>query len=212
MTIARALFLAAAAAGLAGLPAQAATNIMPTATVTVTTEGVHGVLRSAVWEAGSTPSDPLAPVDGVRRPETTQWNNGTFWWDAFPGISSVPVTWTVTLDGSYAISRLIIQADNNDSFRVDWWDGSGWQLAYDVPVLPSFGVTTRDSGLFTPIITNSFRVSGVSGDGYFSLAEFEAYGEAVGGAIPEPASWAMLIAGFGLVGAVRRRRRRVVAA
>ena len=28
-----------------------------------------------------------------------------------------------------------------------------------------------------------------------------------GGAVPEPASWAMLIAGFGLVGAVARRRR-----
>jgi len=31
-------------------------------------------------------------------------------------------------------------------------------------------------------------------------------GVATGGAIPEPASWAMLIAGFGLVGAVARRR------
>ncbi|WP_310475831.1 PEPxxWA-CTERM sorting domain-containing protein [Sandarakinorhabdus sp.] len=34
----------------------------------------------------------------------------------------------------------------------------------------------------------------------------------VGGAVPEPASWAMLIAGFGLVGAAARRRRAVVAA
>ncbi|WP_193743232.1 PEPxxWA-CTERM sorting domain-containing protein [Sandarakinorhabdus sp. AAP62] len=32
------------------------------------------------------------------------------------------------------------------------------------------------------------------------------------GAVPEPASWAMLIAGFGLVGAVARRRRVAVAA
>lgn len=32
------------------------------------------------------------------------------------------------------------------------------------------------------------------------------------GAVPEPASWAMLIAGFGLVGAVSRRRQAVVAA
>jgi hypothetical protein len=31
-------------------------------------------------------------------------------------------------------------------------------------------------------------------------------------AVPEPASWAMLIAGFGLVGAAARRRRRLVAA
>lgn len=32
------------------------------------------------------------------------------------------------------------------------------------------------------------------------------------GAVPEPASWAMLIAGFGLVGAAARRRRAVVIA
>jgi hypothetical protein len=31
------------------------------------------------------------------------------------------------------------------------------------------------------------------------------------GAVPEPASWAMLIAGFGLTGAAARRRRRMVA-
>lgn len=30
-------------------------------------------------------------------------------------------------------------------------------------------------------------------------------------AVPEPASWAMLVAGFGLAGAVQRRRRRVAA-
>jgi hypothetical protein len=33
-----------------------------------------------------------------------------------------------------------------------------------------------------------------------------------GGVVPEPSSWAMLIAGFGLVGAVARRRKAVVAA
>nr|WP_303784543.1 PEPxxWA-CTERM sorting domain-containing protein [Sandarakinorhabdus limnophila] len=32
------------------------------------------------------------------------------------------------------------------------------------------------------------------------------------GAIPEPGRWAMLIAGFGLVGAAGRRRRATVAA
>ena len=33
-----------------------------------------------------------------------------------------------------------------------------------------------------------------------------------GGAVPEPASWAMLLAGFGVVGVASRRRRRTVAA
>lgn len=35
---------------------------------------------------------------------------------------------------------------------------------------------------------------------------------AAGGAVPEPASWAMLIAGFGLVGAIQRRRAAALAA
>lgn len=34
----------------------------------------------------------------------------------------------------------------------------------------------------------------------------------VGGMVPEPASWAMLIAGFGLIGATMRRRRSIAAA
>jgi hypothetical protein len=32
-------------------------------------------------------------------------------------------------------------------------------------------------------------------------------GEGEGTGVPEPASWAMLIVGFGLIGAARRRRR-----
>ena len=35
---------------------------------------------------------------------------------------------------------------------------------------------------------------------------------AISGAVPEPASWAMLIAGFGLVGVAARRRKIAVAA
>lgn len=46
--------------------------------------------------------------------------------------------------------------------------------------------------------------SGASGGMKLSITE--------GAAVPEPASWAMLIAGFGLVGAVRRRRTATVVA
>jgi len=56
--------------------------------------------------------------------------------------------------------------------------------------------------------------SGPAYGGYFS----DSYNAAnwsissVGGAVPEPSSWAMLIAGFGLVGAVARRRPAVAGA
>jgi hypothetical protein len=36
-------------------------------------------------------------------------------------------------------------------------------------------------------------------------------GDSAGSAVPEPASWALMISGFGLAGAVLRRRRALVA-
>jgi hypothetical protein len=39
---------------------------------------------------------------------------------------------------------------------------------------------------------------------------FQLYDEAIPGGVPEPASWAMLIAGFGLTGAAMRRRSRAI--
>ena len=57
----------------------------------------------------------------------------------------------------------------------------------------SFGGGPDDAGTVFSITGSGFDVGGT-------------------GAVPEPASWAMLIAGFGLTGAAMRRRRRVTAA
>jgi hypothetical protein len=61
-------------------------------------------------------------------------------------------------------------------------------------------------------MNGGFRVGSV----YFLNNEPSGYEKLLfvdtGGAVPEPASWAMLIAGFGLVGAAARRRRATVAA
>ena len=51
----------------------------------------------------------------------------------------------------------------------------------------------------------------------FASAEYNPYGPALdnvsiaGGAVPEPASWALMIAGFGGVGSLMRRRRALTA-
>ena len=52
------------------------------------------------------------------------------------------------------------------------------------------------------------RLNGTYTDIYFSTPDYEFfYGFTVGvAAIPEPASWAMLLAGLGIAGALRRRR------
>jgi hypothetical protein len=81
-------------------------------------------------------------------------------------------------------------------------------------VLQSFDLTVL-APISTPGGFNAFQFRGIDGTDKFSGIRFggnyillaaTADGGAVGG-VPEPASWAMLIAGFGLVGAAARRRR-----
>ena len=56
----------------------------------------------------------------------------------------------------------------------------------------------------SPVSSGTWNTFGIpSNDGPFALSHLVFFG---GGTVPEPATWAMLIAGFGLVGAVARRR------
>lgn len=70
---------------------------------------------------------------------------------------------------------------------------------------PQFLATNWTGGI------DEIRISSSYGNGYwvgddFTFDTLVPYSGA-GGAVPEPAAWAMMIAGFGLVGAVARRRR-----
>jgi hypothetical protein len=168
----------------------------------ITVNGSHGVLRSTDWVAGSSPSSSVAPVDGVFQPESQQWNNGSFWWDQDPSVNPSPVTWEVLLGGTYTVNRFQVQADDNDSYLLEYWNGTSWLTAYAIPFDCCFGLQTRDSGLIGPITTNRFRFTATGGDNYYSAAEIQAF------AVPEPSTWALLILGFGVIGNGLRRHRR----
>jgi hypothetical protein len=56
------------------------------------------------------------------------------------------------------------------------------------------------------------RTNNPSGDDNIFLAAFRVSGNAVVNAVPEPGTWSMMIAGFGMVGAFMRRRVRKLAA
>jgi hypothetical protein len=57
---------------------------------------------------------------------------------------------------------------------------------------------------------SSLTLTSANGE-FWSGLTFGTSGPATGGVIPEPATWSLLIAGFGLVGAAIRRRRTAVA-
>ncbi len=100
-----------------------------------------------------------------------------------------------------------------------------WTLASDGSVIDSFDIATL-APIVTPGGFNAFMFRGVAYDDGTKI-----YGLRFGGnyllltgtkdgvpptpgpgGIPEPATWAMLILGFGLVGSAARRRRTVVSA
>ena len=79
--------------------------------------------------------------------------------------------------------------------------------------LPTTDTTEFRGFVFnSPITSVSFRSNGTDGGNatVFGTDNWTIYSAAVA-AVPEPASWALLIGGFGAVGAARRRRGRGVA-
>ena len=68
-------------------------------------------------------------------------------------------------------------------------------------------VAIRESTLLYPIIETSHVLTFFANGGPGGLPPFSLLDNVVVSDVPEPSTWAMLIAGFGLVGVAARRRR-----
>lgn len=198
---------AIAAAALAALSsgAFAGTNILPSGWTSLTTLGTVGVLRAgSPWGGSALLAAQSSIVDGLFVPEQTTWNTGSWWWDEDPSVNSSPVVTTIHLNQKYTIDSFTVQADDNDTYRLEYWNGAAWQLAWDVPTLPSFGLVTRSSGPVGSFTTDNLRFTATGGDNYYAVSEIQAFGVA---AVPEPGTYALMLGGLGLVGVLARRRR-----
>jgi PEP-CTERM motif len=195
--------VALGAVALAG-QALAEVNVIPSHWSLIQIDGTFGVLRAgSPWGSPpATASDPLEPVNGVFQPEFQQWNDQSFWWDQDPSVNTEQVDYIINLDQTFTFNRFVVQADDNDTYRLEFWDGAAWQTAWDIPAVPSFGLRTRDSGLVGEITTNALRFTATGGDNYYGVSEIQAF------SVPEPATWTLMISGFGLAGAALRRRQR----
>jgi len=183
--------ITACAALLAAAPAASAQNVALGKPVTATA----GVVNSS--------ADPNRITDGVYEAENTYWQSNDMWWQGTaPSVN-------VYLGGSYTITAFKIQADNNDSYLVefsnDW--GATWASAWELPTqYNGGGMATRTTSLGSEIVANELRFSATGGDELYSISQLEATGTAVV-ATPEPATLGLLALGFiGLTPALRRRR------
>ena len=76
--------------------------------------------------------DPNTVTDGTFVPQNQQWDQGPVWWDS----TVTPGQYlTIDLQGISEIRSLVIQADDNDSYKLYYWDfvTDAWQLVWDVP-------------------------------------------------------------------------------
>jgi hypothetical protein len=146
---------------------------------------------------------------------------------AFPDASSInwgPMSFTVgtTLPLSYfGIGSVSVGAS---SFTIhmacgngcSWVDGSfnGFWLDDAYSVLPAFTSATIGAGT-SYVGFNASRLSFDADTVYVNLESLTANGDIVidiNGSAPEPASWALMITGFGMIGAAQRRRQIALAA
>lgn len=163
-------------------------------------------LNGGGWNQGGWGGGILAPAssvnDGLFKPEGHQWDTDTVWWD---GDMNTGAEIVIDLGSTISIASFVIQADNNDTYRVEYQSGGGsWTTAWSVPMaLNGGGLSTRNVTLDSPILADTLRITAITGDNWYSVSEFQAFGQPV----PEPETYALMLAGLGLTLIAASRKR-----
>ena len=174
---------------------------------TVTLNGTF-FSNSAGWPLG-TNAAPADLVNGVYQPEQQQWNFNSVWWNGNDGPSNNIV---VDLGGLFSITDLKVQADDNDTYRLEYFGtDSLWHDAWDIPAPGGWGLTTSSQNLLTSSLTlnsaitaTELRFTATGGDGLYAVSQIEATGTR---SVPEATSTLVLLGGvMSLLAFVRRVR------
>jgi hypothetical protein len=168
--------------------------------------------------AGTANNDLSLLSDGFVPPDYTDWDAASNVW-----ITDPSTTIRFDFGGAVHVGSMLAAVDNNDDYIFTFYNGA--TQVYQATALASDGfVSVFAGGLETFEGNNNSDVHyyspfdfgsgftatsvvfsvGPNNDNSMGLGEVSFFG----GAVPEPASWAMMVAGFGLAGAAMRRRAR----
>lgn len=166
-------------------------------------------------------SIPLSVVDdGIFTPESTNYGSAvsqSVQWTTIDGLpangTNVPTTLEIDFGGFFSISGAIMQADDNDSYLLQYHDTSNntWLTLWNVPAISEgSGFRTRPNADQTtfqalgPIVTDAVRISAISGDAGLGVSEIQLSGSA----IPEPGTTVLLAMGAAATLSLGQRCRR----
>jgi hypothetical protein len=164
---------------------------------TVTAIGVYGTSQGT-WTYYP-PAMASSLTDGLFVPEQQQWNKDSLWWNGRKNPANEIV---IDLDGWFRIDNFVVQADNNDVYRIDYKNSEGnWLTAHQVNSVASWGLVTRDIDLDASIWTDALRFVATSGDSFHAVTEIQAFGTVD---LPEASPLALILAGLLAIGFARR--------
>jgi hypothetical protein len=121
-------------------------------------------------------------------------------------------TYTVDFGPTNVFSFVLGSLDTYNSLTLRYEGGAsqtyaGGQIINDLSFPSGNQISGETNGVVTYRVTSGARIIGATFTSSGNSFEFDNLASA---AIPEPASWAMMIGGFALLGAAARRRSRVI--
>lgn len=115
----------------------------------------------------------------------------------------------IDLGGKFNLNNFLVQADGNDTYFLQAYSNDKLVSSTQIPLgeNPSLGMNTRTVNASTTMQNvTKLRLQANSGgkDHWYSVSEIQAFGTAA--PVPEPETYAMLLAGLGVVGVALRKR------
>lgn len=203
---------------LASLTA-AAIAVPATAATTVSFAGGSGALPSDVTVFQDFESYAAGTPGASIGPNAFVYNDSVSGSSARPAFGSTGNFATVMTNGSYAVSFgatfafsfALGSLDTYNTLTLTYEGGAtatyiGGQIINDMSFPSGDQISGQTNGVVTYRVASGPRIVGATFESTANSFEFDNLST---GAVPEPATWAMMIGGFGLIGAAARRRTRM---